>query len=55
MNNEEMKAMNNEEMKVVEGVYETQLFRRGESLVSPSFPILRLITDQVFMAGEQIK
>lgn len=38
--------------QLVEGVYETQLFRQGESLVSPSFPNLRLTTDQVFEAGE---
>ncbi|PSN10159.1 hypothetical protein C7271_26440 [filamentous cyanobacterium CCP5] len=37
--------------RLTEGVYETQLFRRGESLVSPSFPSLRLTTDQVFLAG----
>ncbi|MEO0375762.1 MAG: Uma2 family endonuclease [Cyanobacteria bacterium P01_A01_bin.17] len=35
-----------------EGVYETQLFRQGESLVSPSFPNLRLTTEQVFRTGE---
>jgi Uma2 family endonuclease len=39
--------------RLVEGVYETQLFRRGESLVSPSFPNLRLTADQVFEAGSQ--
>jgi len=38
---------------LVEGVYETQLFRQGESLVSPSFPNLRLTTDQAFEAGLQ--
>lgn len=38
--------------QLVDGIYETRLFRRGESLVSPSFPNLRLITDQVFDAGE---
>jgi Uma2 family endonuclease len=37
--------------QLVEGVYETQLFRRGESLVSPSFPGLRLTTDHFFAAG----
>lgn len=37
--------------QLVEGVYETQLFRRGEALVSPSFPGLRLTTDQIFAAG----
>lgn len=37
--------------QLVEGVYETQLFRRGESLTSPSFPGLRLTTDQIFAAG----
>lgn len=39
--------------RLVEGAYETQLFRRGESLVSPSFPNLRLFVDQVLKAGEQ--
>ncbi|MGP1387966.1 MAG: Uma2 family endonuclease [Thainema sp.] len=38
--------------QLVDGIYETRLFRRGESLVSPSFPSLRLTTDQVFAAGE---
>jgi len=38
--------------RLVEGIYETQLFRRGESLVSPSFPNLRLTTEQVFTAGQ---
>jgi Uma2 family endonuclease len=37
---------------LVNGVYETQLFRRGDVLVSPSFPSLRLTADQVFRAGE---
>ncbi len=37
---------------LVDGVYETQLFRRGDMLVSPSFPSLRLTADQVFSAGE---
>jgi Uma2 family endonuclease len=37
--------------RLVEGMYETQLFRRGESLVSPSFPNLRLTAEQVFEAG----
>jgi len=37
--------------RLVEGVYETQLFRQGESLVSPSFPNLRLTADQIFGAG----
>lgn len=38
--------------QLVNGVYETRLFRRGESLVSPQFPNLRLTTDQLFAAGE---
>ncbi|MEO1148759.1 MAG: Uma2 family endonuclease [Cyanobacteria bacterium J06638_22] len=38
--------------RLVEGVYETQLFRRGDSLVSPSFPSLRLTVDQILKAGE---
>lgn len=37
---------------LVDGVYETQLFRRGDMLISPSFPNLRLTADQVFSAGE---
>jgi Uma2 family endonuclease len=37
---------------LVNGVYETQLFRRGDVLVSPSFPSLRLTADQVFSAGK---
>lgn len=36
--------------QLVDGIYETRLFRRGESLVSPSFPNLTLTTDQVFDA-----
>jgi Uma2 family endonuclease len=38
--------------RLVEGVYETQLFRRGDEVVSPSFPNLRLSTDQIFEAGQ---
>ena len=38
--------------RLVEGAYETQLFRRGDEVVSPSFPNLRLTADQVFKAGE---
>jgi Uma2 family endonuclease len=38
--------------RLVDGAYETQLFRRGDEVVSPSFPGLRLTTDQVFNAGE---
>ena len=37
--------------QLVEGVYETQLFRQGDEVVSPSFPTLRLMADQVFSAG----
>jgi Uma2 family endonuclease len=37
---------------LVDGVYETQLFRRGDVLVSLSFPSLRLTADQVFSTGE---
>ena len=36
----------------VNGIYETQLFRRGDNLVSPKFPNLRLTTDQIFAAGQ---
>ncbi|TVQ05675.1 MAG: Uma2 family endonuclease [Leptolyngbya sp. DLM2.Bin27] len=36
----------------VDGVYETQLFRQGDSLLSPGFPNLRLTTDQIFAAGQ---
>lgn len=39
--------------RLVEGAYETQLFRRGDEVVSPSFPNLRLTAEQVFKAGEQ--
>ncbi|MBE9110907.1 Uma2 family endonuclease [Nodosilinea sp. LEGE 07298] len=35
-----------------EGVYETQLFRRGDTIISPGFPNLRLTTDQIFTAGQ---
>jgi Uma2 family endonuclease len=38
---------------LVDGVYETQLFRRGDALISQSFPSLRLTADQVFSAGER--
>ena len=38
--------------RLVEGGYETQLFRRGDQVVSPSFPNLRLTADQVFEAGK---
>ena len=38
--------------RLVKGVYETQLFRRGESLVSLSFPNLRLKTDQIFETAQ---
>jgi Uma2 family endonuclease len=37
---------------LVDGAYKTQLFRRGDALISPSFPSLRLTADQVFIAGE---
>ncbi|PSN13878.1 hypothetical protein C7293_14130 [filamentous cyanobacterium CCT1] len=36
----------------VDGVYETQLFRQGDSLVSPGFPNLRLTTNQIIEAGQ---
>ena len=38
--------------RLEEGVYETKLFRRGDSLVSPNFPNLRLTAERVFQAGE---
>lgn len=37
--------------RLVEGAYETQLFRRGDAVVSPSFPNLRLQVDYVFKTG----
>lgn len=37
--------------QLVNDVYETQLFRRGEQLVSPTFPQLSLTADQLFDAG----
>ncbi|MEO1352571.1 MAG: Uma2 family endonuclease [Cyanobacteria bacterium J06635_15] len=37
--------------QLVNDVYETQLFRRGEKLVSPTFPQLKLTADQLFDAG----
>jgi Uma2 family endonuclease len=37
--------------QLVNGVYQTQLFQRGEPLVSPQFPTLNLTTDQLFDAG----
>ncbi|MBE9157441.1 Uma2 family endonuclease [Nodosilinea sp. LEGE 06152] len=36
----------------VDGVYETRLFRQGDTLVSPGFASLRLTTDQIFAAGQ---
>ncbi|WP_035985605.1 Uma2 family endonuclease [Leptolyngbya sp. KIOST-1] len=36
----------------VDGVYEIQLFRRGDTIISPGFPNLRLTTDQIFAAGQ---
>ncbi len=38
--------------QLVEGTYKTQLFRRGEQVISPSFPNLRLMADQIFLAGD---
>lgn len=38
--------------QLVEGGYWTQLFRRGEQVVSPGFPNLRLMADQIFVAGD---
>ena len=38
--------------QLVKGLYQTQLFRRGESLISPQFPSLKLTTDQLFDAGD---
>lgn len=40
--------------QLVNGIYETRLSWQGESLVSPSFPNLKLTTDQVFEAGEMV-
>ncbi|NEQ47273.1 MAG: hypothetical protein F6K00_28535 [Leptolyngbya sp. SIOISBB] len=37
--------------QLINGVYQTQLFRRGESLDSPQFPTLSLTTTQLFDAG----
>jgi Uma2 family endonuclease len=37
---------------LVDGVHVTQLFRRGDVLISPSFSSLRLTVDQIFSAGE---
>ncbi|MEM9119188.1 MAG: Uma2 family endonuclease [Cyanobacteria bacterium P01_F01_bin.56] len=37
--------------QLVNGVYQTQLFRWGEALVSPQFPTLSLTTTQLFDAG----
>ncbi len=37
---------------LVDGVYQTRLFRRGDAVVSPSFPQLKLTAEQVFEAGE---
>jgi Uma2 family endonuclease len=37
--------------RLVEGVYETQLFRQGDEVVSPSFPNFKLAADLVFEAG----
>ncbi len=39
--------------QLVEGLYETQLFRQGEAIASPSFPNLRLTTDQIFEAAQE--
>jgi Uma2 family endonuclease len=36
---------------LVDGVYETRLFRQGEMLVSKEFPGLKLLADQLFRAG----
>ena len=38
---------------LVDGVYATQLFRRGDVLISPSFPSLSLMAEQVFRAAEE--
>lgn len=38
--------------QLVNGVYETQLFRQGDALVSPGFPRLRLTVDQLLKRGE---
>lgn len=37
--------------QLVNGIYQTQLFRRGEPLISPQFPSLKLTADQLFDAG----
>lgn len=37
--------------QLVNSVYEMQLFRRREALVSPAFPALNLTADQLFDAG----
>ena len=33
------------------GTYDTQLFRRGDTIISPSFPSFRLATDKLFCFG----
>jgi Uma2 family endonuclease len=37
--------------RLVNGIYETQLFHQGAALVSPSFPNLRLTAAKLFNAG----
>ena len=36
----------------VDGVYETQLFQQGDTIISTGFPNLRLTTNQIFEAGQ---
>ena len=38
--------------RLEDGVYQTQLFHRGNPLISPEFPGLKLTADQIFEAGD---
>jgi Uma2 family endonuclease len=38
--------------QLVEGVYQRQQFRGSDRLISPTFPDLNLLAEQVFAAGE---
>lgn len=38
--------------QLIEGVYQREQFRASEALVSPTFPDLNLVAEQIFLAGE---
>ena len=38
--------------RLIDGVYQTALFRRGDRIISPTFPAMRVTVDQLVAAGQ---